>query len=135
MPTVKVFCTRARALTFRPMTTLKVALAQIAPAWLDRAATTLKVLDYMGRAKEEDCDLVVFGEGLLPGYPFWLAYTEGAAWDRKVNKELHAHYARNAVCIEEGNLRQYHRRPRARTGRLPQHYRAAAQSWGKQSLL
>ena len=86
--------------------TLKVALAQISPVWLDRTATVRKILDCLQRAKAQHCQLVVFGEGLLPGYPFWLAYTEGAAWDRKVNKELHAHYARNAVCIEEGDLDQ-----------------------------
>ena len=98
-------CTRDPARTFPPMpATLRVALVQISPVWLDRTATTRKIIDYLGRAKATGAELVVFGEGLLPGYPFWLAYTEGAAWDRRVNKELHAHYARNAVCIEEGDL-------------------------------
>ena len=84
--------------------TLTVGLAQIAPVWLDRPATTAKILDTVREAAARGCDLAAFGEGLLPGYPFWLAYTEGAAWDRRVNKELHAHYARNAVCIERGDL-------------------------------
>ncbi len=44
----------------------------------------------------------MFGEGLIPGYPFWLALTDGAAWDTKVNKELHAHYVFNSITI--GNL-------------------------------
>ena len=87
------------------METLTVGLAQIAPVWLDRLATTEKILSTLADARAAGCQLVVFGEGLLPGYPFWLAYTEGAAWDQPVNKELHAHYARNAVCIERGDLR------------------------------
>ena len=54
--------------------------------------------------KKESCELIVFGEGLLPGYPFWLALTGGAEWDKKVNKELHAHYVRNSIMIEAGEL-------------------------------
>ena len=41
---------------------------------------------------------------MLPGYPFWLALTDGAKWNTKINKELHAHYLRNSVTIENGDL-------------------------------
>jgi len=80
---------------------LKVAMAQIAPVWLDKAATLAKMERTILEAAGEKVDLLVFGEALLPGYPFWLALTDGAAWNSKVNKELHAHYARNAVQMEE----------------------------------
>ncbi|MBT9187396.1 carbon-nitrogen hydrolase family protein [Zobellia russellii] len=83
---------------------LRVALAQISPVWLDKAATLKKIEATLREAAHEKAELVVFGEALLPGYPFWLALTDGAAWDTKVNKELHAHYARNSVQIELGEL-------------------------------
>ncbi len=83
---------------------LKVALAQLAPVWLDRHLTLKKVEKAIIDASKEDADLVVFGEGLVPGYPFWLALTGGAEWDTKINKELHAHYVRNAITIERGDL-------------------------------
>ncbi|NNJ88483.1 MAG: carbon-nitrogen hydrolase family protein [Eudoraea sp.] len=83
---------------------LNVALAQIAPCWLDRDATLEKIKNYIQEASANEAELIVFGEGLLPGYPFWLAYTDGAKWDLKINKELHAHYAQNAVQIESGDL-------------------------------
>ncbi|MEX0313408.1 MAG: carbon-nitrogen hydrolase family protein [Allomuricauda sp.] len=83
---------------------LKVALAQIAPVWLDKKATIQKIEATILEAAKEKSELLVFGEAFLPGYPFWLAYTEGAAWDLKVNKELHAHYARNSIQIEAGEL-------------------------------
>jgi nitrilase len=83
---------------------LNVALAQIKPVWLDKQRTTEKVLDYLNQAGKENAELTVFGEALLPGYPFWLALTDGAAWDSSVQKEFHAHYIRNAVQIEEGDL-------------------------------
>lgn len=83
---------------------LKVALAQIAPVWLDKKATIQKIEETIKTAAKEGAELIVFGEALLPGYPFWLAHTEGAAWDLTVNKELHAHYTRNSIQIELGEL-------------------------------
>lgn len=84
--------------------TLKVALAQISPIWLDKTATLQKIEATIQEAVSEKAELIVFGEALLPGYPFWLALTDGAKWDLKVNKELHAHYARNSIQIEAGEL-------------------------------
>ena len=86
------------------MKTLQVALAQIAPVWLNKKKTLYKIKDAMLQAAKEKAQLVVFGEGLLPGYPFWLALTDGAQWDLKINKSLHAHYAQNAVNIEDGDI-------------------------------
>ncbi len=87
-----------------PSQYLKVALAQIAPVWLNKNATLDKIYAAMEAAAKEKAELIVFGEGLLPGYPFWLALTGGAEWDKKIVKELHAHYVRNSVTIEEGDL-------------------------------
>ncbi|WP_179337091.1 carbon-nitrogen hydrolase family protein [Winogradskyella ludwigii] len=84
--------------------TLKIAMAQIAPVWLDKKATLQKIENSILEAAQEKCELIVFGEALLPGYPFWLALTGGAEWDKKVNKELHAHYVTNSICIEKGEL-------------------------------
>jgi nitrilase len=86
--------------------TLKVALAQISPVWLDKIATLQKVENSILEASKKNCELIVFGEGLVPGYPFWLALIGGAEWDTKENKELHAHYIRNAIQIEAGDLDQ-----------------------------
>lgn len=83
---------------------LKVALAQIAPVWLNKAETLQKVTTQITDAAKNEAELIVFGEGLLPGYPFWLALTGGAEWDKIVNKELHAHYVRQSVTIENGDL-------------------------------
>ncbi|BAO76024.1 nitrilase [Winogradskyella sp. PG-2] len=79
-------------------------MAQIAPVWLDKSATLKKIENSIMEAAKENCELIVFGEALLPGYPFWLALTGGAEWDKKVNKELHAHYVSNSICIEKGEL-------------------------------
>jgi nitrilase len=86
------------------MNTLKIAMAQIAPVWLNKEKTLEKIYQSIADAGKERCELIVFGEGLLPGYPFWLSLTNGAEWNSSVQKELHAHYVRNAVQIEMGEL-------------------------------
>lgn len=83
---------------------ITVAMAQLAPVWLDKFATIEKAKEAMVDAANQKADLIVFGEGFLPGYPFWLALTEGAKWELPVNKSLHAHYTKNAVQIEAGEL-------------------------------
>ena len=83
---------------------LKIGLAQISPVWLNKEETRNKIREYIEQAGKEKCDLVVFGEGLLPGYPFWLGLTNGAEWNSKMQKEIHAHYVRNSVRIEAGDL-------------------------------
>lgn len=83
---------------------LTVGLAQIAPVWLDRQQTLEKILDYIAKAAQMRCQLVAFGEALLPGYPFWLELTDGARFNSAIQKEIHAHYMEQAVQIEAGHL-------------------------------
>lgn len=85
---------------------LKVALAQIAPVWLNKFETLKKVKAAIIEAAENKAELIVFGEGLVPGYPWWLSITNASAWDNQIQKEIHAHYARNAVQIESGDLKE-----------------------------
>jgi nitrilase len=83
---------------------LRVAIAQLAPAWLQRDATLDRVLDFVSRAADEGARLVAFGEALVPGYPFWPELTDGARFDSPVQKELFARYADQAVDIGGGGL-------------------------------
>ncbi|MEB2333543.1 MAG: carbon-nitrogen hydrolase family protein [Anaerolineaceae bacterium] len=87
-----------------PKDSLVVGLAQIAPVWLNRAETLSKILDQVRAASEAGCHLVAFGEGLLPGYPFWIERTNGATFNSPMQKEIHAHYMDQAVQIEAGHL-------------------------------
>ncbi|MBV8971437.1 MAG: carbon-nitrogen hydrolase family protein [Sphingomonadaceae bacterium] len=83
---------------------LTVGVAQIAPAWLDRAATLAKMVAWIDDAAARGCGLVVFGEAVLPGYPFWLEWTGGARFDDAAQKDLFAHYSDQAVRIDAGGL-------------------------------
>ena len=83
---------------------LTIALAQIAPIWLNRTATTLKIVDYIQQAAQQGARFVCFGETLLPGYPFWLDLTDGSRFNDSIQKDLHAYYVAQAVNIEAGDL-------------------------------
>jgi len=83
---------------------LKIGLAQIAPVWLNKAKTTEKMISYIKEAKKESCDLVVFGEAILPGYPFWVELTDGARFNSEVQKEIWAHYLDQSVNVGAGDL-------------------------------
>ncbi|KAB8154465.1 carbon-nitrogen hydrolase family protein [Kordia sp. TARA_039_SRF] len=83
---------------------LKVALAQIAPVWLDKWKTLQKIKQQILEAAQQNCELIVFGEALLPGYPFWVANTNGAEFNSTLQKEIHRHYVQNAVQVEKRDL-------------------------------
>ena len=83
---------------------LKIGIAQISPVWLDREKTLEKIISYTASAGDQGCRMVVFGEALLPGYPFWIERTDGARFNSKIQKDIHAHYMDQAVQVEIGHL-------------------------------
>lgn len=84
---------------------MRIGIAQIAPVFLDRNATIEKVIARLEEAAKQSCELVAFGETLVPGYTAWLDPTGGAKFNDPVQKEIHAHYLDQAVSIERGNLK------------------------------
>lgn len=84
--------------------TLKIGMAQISPVWLNKEMTIDKIKSCIVDAGVKKCELIVFGEGLLPGYPFWLSIMNGSEFNSTVQKEIHAHYVRNSIQIEAGEL-------------------------------
>lgn len=83
---------------------ITLGLAQISPIWLDKVGTISKIEDYIVKAGKKGCDLVTFGEALLPGYPFWVSMTNGSEFNSSIQKEIYAHYAVNAIDIESNEL-------------------------------
>jgi nitrilase len=83
---------------------ITVGLAQIAPCWMQRDATLEKVASCVEKAADKGCALVVFGEALMPGYPFWVERSDGARFGSALQKSLFAGYAAQAVDIDGGHL-------------------------------
>ncbi len=92
--------------TIHPEDHLIVGLAQVAPIWFRRDETLDKIADCVTLAASNDCQLVVFGEALVPGYPFWIERTDGARFNDPKQKAIHARYLQEGVVIERGDLNQ-----------------------------
>ena len=84
---------------------LNIAIAQIAPVWLNKKLTIKKIETAIKEAASQKAQLVCFGETLLPGYPFWLELTDGARFNDNIQKEIFAHYLKEAVVIENDDLK------------------------------
>jgi nitrilase len=83
---------------------MRIGLAQVAPVFLDRAATLERIVSRIDEAAGQGCELVCFGETLVPGYPVWLDRTGGARFDDDEQKRMHAIYLDQAVVPEAGHL-------------------------------
>ena len=65
----------------------------------------LSSLIYFEKAGNENADLIVFGEGYVPGYPFWLSFTNVAEFDSELQKEMFSIYHQNAINVDEKDLK------------------------------
>ena len=71
------------------MDTLRVALIQAPPAFLDLPRCIARAERLLREAAAEGAGLVVFPETWLPGYPLWLDEAPAAAvWDHEPSKTL-----------------------------------------------
>ena len=79
---------------------VRVAIAQAAPVYLDAAATLKKMVGLLQKAAKQGAQLVAFGETWFPGYPAWLDECPGAAlWNHAPTKEVFARLRQNSVAV------------------------------------
>jgi len=77
---------------------MRIAGVQAAPRWLDRAATTDKVLALMSEASEGGADVAAFPETFLPGYPAFVG--PGVRLWNPTDDSAYARYVDQAVRID-----------------------------------
>lgn len=78
---------------------VRAAAVQAASPNYDLAAGVDKTIELARQARDEGCDLIVFGETWLPGYPFhvWLG---APAWSLKYS----ARYQANSLCLDSAEF-------------------------------
>jgi len=78
----------------------RVAIAQFAPVYLDKAASLVLALQIVQDAKKRGAELVAFGETWLPGYPAWLDVCPNVGlWEHLPTKQVFARLRQNSVTI------------------------------------
>jgi len=76
---------------------MRVAGIQAAPVFLDRVATTEKIIRLMQEAASNGAELCAFPETFLSGYPVWIDLTDGARFNDPMQKKTYAAYLRGSV--------------------------------------
>jgi predicted amidohydrolase len=80
--------------------TLRVAIAQFAPVYLDKSASLSRAIQIVQDAKKGGAELVAFGETWLPGYPAWLDFCPKVAlWDHLPTKQVFARLRQNSISV------------------------------------
>ena len=72
--------------------------------WLDPAATTERVCEWIVRASREGVELVAFGETFLPGYPYWADHAGASGFFEEQQREVFARYLSAAVRADGPEL-------------------------------
>jgi len=79
----------------------KIAAIQIAPVYLDKAATWKKLKEKIMEAIEQNAEIITWGETLIPGYPQWVSETGGAKFNDKDQKQAYFKYWQEAVPLDD----------------------------------
>ncbi len=82
------------------MKEIKVAISQHAPEYLDLNGTMDKACEIIKQAAQQQCQLLVFGETWVSGYPVWLDYLPKVAlWDHPPTKQVFARMHQQSVDV------------------------------------
>lgn len=61
------------------MATMRVAVIQSEPVWLDLAASVQKAIELIEEAAKGGARIVAFPESWIPGYPAWIWFVSNVA--------------------------------------------------------
>lgn len=85
---------------------LKVCLIQDSPVFFDKEKTIEKVEHLTKKHAKEGCELVVFPESFIPGYPrgFSFGATVGSRTDE--GRKLYSEYYKNSIDLESSDVKR-----------------------------
>ena len=87
---------------FEQKKSMKIAIVQDGPAYLDLRATLDKTIQCIQEASREGADLIVFGECWMSGYPFWLDICRDVSlWDHPPIKEVWAKTFEESLVLHD----------------------------------
>lgn len=88
------------------MASLNLGIAQLAPVWLDKPATTELIIRTIAQASAQGIELLAFSETFLSGYPFWVCRTNGSAFEDARQERAYAQFLEAAAEITGPEIAQ-----------------------------
>lgn len=79
--------------------TVRVAVTQFEPAWLDLQKSVEKTCRLIREAAENRAQLVAFPECWIPGYPAWI-------WTRHIDFDLSTAYIQNSLSVDSPEMKR-----------------------------
>ncbi|KAK2030749.1 carbon-nitrogen hydrolase [Colletotrichum zoysiae] len=76
---------------------VKVAVTQAEPAWIDLPASVEKTCTLMKEAAANGAQLIAFPECWIPGYPVWI-------WSRLLDFDLNVRYMKNSLQLDSPEM-------------------------------
>ncbi|MEK6476542.1 carbon-nitrogen hydrolase family protein [Catalinimonas sp. 4WD22] len=86
------------------MTRVKVGVVQDSPVFFDKEACLQKVERLTRKYAQEGCQLLVFPESFIPGYPRGFSFGTKVGSRSEAGRKLYAQYHQNAVDVESEDL-------------------------------
>ena len=83
---------------------VKVAVIQESPVFFDKEACLQKVASVSEQYAAEGCQLLVFPESFIPGYPRGFTFGATVGNRTKSGRELYAQYHQNSIALEGNDL-------------------------------
>jgi nitrilase len=88
------------------MSRLHLGIAQLRPAWGNKAATVEIITGAIADAANRGIALLAFSETFLSGYPFWVCRTNAAAFEDARQQRAYAQFVEAAAEADGPELRQ-----------------------------
>lgn len=84
---------------------VKVAVVQDSPVFFDKKATIDKTEDLVKHAATNNCDLVVFPESFIPGYPRGFSFGATVGSRDQNGRELYSKYYNESIDLQSEDLK------------------------------
>ena len=85
---------------------VKVAIIQEAPVFFDKEKTLEKVETLSKTYAKEACELIVFPESFIPGYPRGFSFGASVGSRTDEGRQLYTDYYNNSIDLESDDLKR-----------------------------
>ncbi|WP_271766319.1 carbon-nitrogen hydrolase family protein [Aquimarina algiphila] len=85
---------------------VKVGLVQDSPVFFDKDETIKKIEQLTQKYAKEGCELLVFPESFIPGYPRGFSFGAKIGSRTDDGRALYAEYAKNSIDLESEDLKR-----------------------------